>query len=325
MRANISRLNRLLASIRFTAVQVGARNGFTEELAPVAGAVDAVAFEADRTEAALLAEDARGDTEGYRTLRILPFAIAAGSGTAQLNLTRDRSWSALQSADAGFARLYARAARFEIEETTEAEAATLDEAADGAGIEAARYLRISAAANPLEVIGSGPKLVDGLCAVRAGVLFAPIYRDQPLFADLDLELRARGFELASLEPVETWRRGSEAPRDSWIRGATPLSDGRPIAAEALYLRRVDDAPSGAAAEQDRLIAHALIAFAAGQLDTAAAVLMRPAVRQRVLELCAVDIAVLLHDLGRWHARRRRRQVGADLMRRLGVYLRLSGH
>jgi hypothetical protein len=324
MKANISRLNRLLSAIRFAAVQVGAREGFTRELAPIAGAIDAVAFEADKVEAALLSEEARSDSEGYRTLRILPLAIASSGGQATLNLYRDRSWSSLQSADATVAKHHARGALFALEDSMQVDALTLDDAVASGNIANARYLRISATAAPLDVLRSGQNLIDGLCAIRARILFAPLYKNQPLFADIDAELRTRGFTLASLDNLQTWRRGTEAPPDRWSGGATPISEGQPIAADALYLRRAEEFPANTAAEQDRLIAHALIAFAHGHLDTTGAVLLRPPVRQRVLELCAIDVAVLLHDLGRWHARRRRRQIGAALAKQLGIYLRLSG-
>ena len=62
MAASIPRLKRLLAAARVVAIDVGARGGFTRDLAPIAAAVDATGFEPDRSECDRLNEGARANT-----------------------------------------------------------------------------------------------------------------------------------------------------------------------------------------------------------------------------------------------------------------------
>lgn len=323
MRSSLPRLNRLLSSLRVTALQVGARGGLTDELSPIAGAVDATAFEADAHECERLSEDARHDTRGYRTLRYEPLALGP-KGRGALKLYAARSWSSLHDIDLQFAKTHARDDLFIAQDEAPVHVVPLDDAAAEANITSAHFLKIAAAAAPLDVLRSGSNVVGTLCALRIGATFAPIYKGQPQFAEIDADVRARGFTLMSLSPLETWRRGTDLRADRWARGATPISEAQPVSAEALYMRRAENFPAATAAEQDQLIAHALISFAYGHLDTCAATLLRPPVRQRVLELCAVDASALLHNLGRWHARRRRSQLGATLARQFGDYLRLFG-
>jgi hypothetical protein len=200
----------------------------------------------------------------------------------------------------------------------------MDDAAARYNFANAHFMKIDIQGAELEVFQSGPKLVgESLLAIRTEVEFAPLYKNQPLFADIDADLRARGYKLVGLPELHAWRRGSEAKPDRWAGGATPLSEAQLIHGDALYLRRPETLRADTPAEQDRLIAYALIAFAYGQLDLCAATLMRPRVAQRVLELCALDVSVLIPDLGRWHARRRRRQIGRAIAKQLGAYLRLA--
>src|SRR5262249_37170575 len=94
--------------------------------------------------------------------------------------------------------------------------------------------------------------------------FAPIYKDQPLFADVDAFLRARGFLLFDLRPVY-WKR--DAGRD--VGGPY----GEIVWTDALYLRSLPAleaalAPLDSAAKQAKVLHLISIAVLYGYVDYA---------------------------------------------------------
>ncbi|MBX3378023.1 MAG: FkbM family methyltransferase [Phycisphaeraceae bacterium] len=59
------------------------------------------------------------------------------------------------------------------------------------------FIKIDVQGAELDVIRGGRARISGAVAVQAEVEFAPMYKDQPLFADVDRELRGMGFALHS--------------------------------------------------------------------------------------------------------------------------------
>lgn len=311
----VPRLNRLLAASRIVAVDTNARGGFAADLAPIAGAVEAIGLTPSG------ADHQADDAGGYRSLRHAT-ALVGAPGPRTLTLYPERT--SLFEANRDVAKAFAREHAFAPLETRPVQTEPLDAAAARLRFNDAAYLRLDAHGAELEALQSAPKLAgETLLCVRVAVAFAPLFKDRPLFGDIDAGLRGKGFVFAGLPALQTWRRNTEAGGDDWAGGLAPLSEGQPVLGEALYLRRPETLAGDTAAEQDRLIAYALLAFAHGQLDLCAATLTRPRVAQRVLEISAIETSVLVADLGKWHARRRRDQIGAAALQHLRDFLRLA--
>jgi len=66
----------------------------------------------------------------------------------------------------------------------------LDDIPEAAG---ADYLKLDVQGAELDVLRGADRLLDSLLVVQTEVVFVPLYRDQPLFADIDTVLRRRGF------------------------------------------------------------------------------------------------------------------------------------
>jgi hypothetical protein len=123
--------------------------------------------------------------------------------------------------------------------------------------------------------------------------------------------------------LQAWRRGTESSPDRWNGGLTPMSDAQVIRGDALYFRRPELLQMETVAHHDRLINYALLALAHGQLDLCASILTRPRVSQRVLEISALETSVLIIDLGKWHARRRRAAMAKAAFKQWSDVLRLA--
>jgi FkbM family methyltransferase len=60
------------------------------------------------------------------------------------------------------------------------------------------YLKIDVQGGELDVLKGAQRLLENVIAVHCEVEFAPLYRGQPLFAEIDMRLRSIGFELIDL-------------------------------------------------------------------------------------------------------------------------------
>ncbi len=303
-----SQLDQVLRATRIVGLDIGARGGFTTDLAAIGPAVEAIGFEPDAEECDRLNASVNAIGSGLRALRYIPTAVGRADEERMLNLYRARGCTSLLTADPDFAALYARDDYFILDGQVRVRVERLDAAAERFGFTDAHYMKIDIQGAELEAMQSAPNLLSQMLAIRSEVEFAPIYKGQPLFADVDAELRAKGFMLARFPQMHAWRRGTKVRNDRSAPGPIPLSEGQLIHGDVLYFRRPELMVADTESQQDRLIALALIAYAYGHVDLSGVVLARPEVAQRLRVLAQVDASALIVELGRLHAARRRKQL-----------------
>lgn len=306
--SNTPLLGSILNAVRVVGLDIGARGGFTTDLSAIGAAVEAIGFEPDAEECDRLNAKADARAAGLRALRYIPTAVGRAAEARMLNLYRARGCTSLLTADAEFAALFAREDYFVLEGQVGVRVERLDDAAERFGFADAHFMKIDIQGAELEAMQSAPKLVSQLLAIRSEVEFAPLYVGQPLFADVDAELRAKGFMLARFPQMHSWRRGTRVRGDRWAPGPVPLSEGQLIHGDVLYFRRPELMPASSDAERDRFIALALIAHAYGHVDLSAAILAKSEVVERVRAIANVDPGALVVELGAAHAARRRREL-----------------
>ncbi len=108
----------------------------------------------------------------------------------------------------------------------------LDDVPEASGTD---YIKLDIQGAELMVLQNARKVLAGCVAIHIEVQFIPFYKDQPLFAELDQELRAAGFWLHNFDPLNR-------------RVFKPLLiDGDPYAGlnqllwgDALYVKRFTD-------------------------------------------------------------------------------------
>ena len=89
------------------------------------------------------------------------------------------------------------------------------------------FLKVDVQGGELGVLRGARQLLEATVVVHSEVEFAPIYKDQPLFSDVDEFLRARGFEL--IDVMKT----SYAAYDDLPR---PITSSRLMWADAVYFK-----------------------------------------------------------------------------------------
>ncbi|MFN3927446.1 MAG: FkbM family methyltransferase [Pseudanabaenaceae cyanobacterium] len=110
---------------------------------------------------------------------------------------------------------------------------TLDDFCAQEGIEQIDFLQIDVQGADLEVLQGGTRMLDrGVLAIQVEVEFAPLYKKQPLFSDVDIFLRKQGFTFFDLGCAYCLRH--TAP----IRGK--VHNGQLIFGDAFYFRDLLD-------------------------------------------------------------------------------------
>jgi FkbM family methyltransferase len=275
-----------LAESPLVLCDVGARGGPPPRWRPFFECLHWVAVEPDAR-----SRDAFDPATLPRRHTILPTALWSRPGRVPFHLTRDEGDSSVLAPNTAFLRQFARPERFDVVETTEIEAVTLDEALRGAGIPAVDVIKLDTQGSELQILEGGTRtLAAGVLGVDIEVEFNRLYNDQPLFADIDPIVRHAGLELMDLAP-KRW---------PYAAGETlHLARGAVVWGEALYLRAADALQSDVAAiaaPQERLArvakaiaiglmygipdyAAAAVAACGPLLPSAAAESMRAAVEQ----------------------------------------------
>ena len=89
------------------------------------------------------------------------------------------------------------------------------------------FLKMDVQGGELDVLKGAVRILHGAAVVHCEVEFAPLYKAQPLFADVDSALRAAGFELIDL---------MNAGYSGYIDLPRPLAQSRLLWAEAVYFK-----------------------------------------------------------------------------------------
>ncbi len=105
------------------------------------------------------------------------------------------------------------------------------------------FIKIDTQGSELDVLQGANDLLDECIGVEAEVMFSPLYKNQPLFADIDAYLRGRGFTLWRLSNLAHY---AERPNSRLLNSSTvhfdltsvhhQTGDGRLVWANAIYFK-----------------------------------------------------------------------------------------
>jgi FkbM family methyltransferase len=131
-----------------------------------------------------------------------------------------------------------------VKERVEVETTRLDDIEDLGRVD---YLKIDVQGATLDVLRGGPKTLSSTLVVQAEVEFVQLYEAQPLFAEVELEMRKHGFLFHSFTPIS---RGAFAP----LSGLPP-GHGQMLWTDAVFVKSFLDF---GALEPEQLLRLALI-------------------------------------------------------------------
>jgi len=230
----LGRLAGLFDWAGLTILDVGARGGplpWVERLAPWSRYV-ACEPQADAV------VDAPAPTI-WRERIVVREALAAQEGPVTLNVTANGGFTSVLKPDQDLAQAYCLVNEMAEVGTAQVPAITLAQAAERYGFGELGFVKLDTQGSELDILRSGEALITGpVQAIFIECEFRPFYQGQPLFAEIDIWLRERGFDLIALEPTSRRRRkpGSRVayskPEIAWAHAlyvkATP-GEGEPDA------------------------------------------------------------------------------------------------
>ncbi|MEG4071187.1 FkbM family methyltransferase [Microcoleus sp. Pol14C2] len=188
------------------------------------------------------------------TEKHIPLALANSVGESTLYVTKDPMCSSLYPPNEPYIERFSGLPELvNLDFYVGIETTTLDEFCKSEGIEEIDFLQIDVQGAELQVLqGASQILGKSILAVQAEVEFSHLYKNQPLFADVDIYLREQGFTLFDLD--KTSRLRSISPIRSTVR-AGQLLDG-----EAFYFRDlIDDSLENNLKTPERILKLACIA------------------------------------------------------------------
>ena len=197
--------------------------------------------------------DQKGERETY-----LPYAIADGSDQT-LHICKGRGMSSLWKPDMQMLELFDVLRVFcEVIETVKVSTKRLDDVVE---IEHLDFLKIDVQGSELEVFRSAKNKLQEAIMIQTEVSFLPLYKNQPTFGEVDLELRSQGFVPHCSPSVKLWpispcvmNNDSRAPLNQMIE------------ADIVYMRDISkpDLMSDDQLKQMAMIAH----YCYGSVDLA---------------------------------------------------------
>ncbi len=248
-----------------TVIDVGARWGAARSWFRLKPLAQLIGFEPDPLECQRLNDVADQSQE-----HVFPLALGKEDGVATLYVTREPGCSSLYPpSEVMRTRHPSLRETMAVEKTTEVRLTRLATWAKEQGISQVDFIKLDTQGSEFDILSGADALLDHVLGIEAEVMFSPLYDGQPLFADVDRLLRARGFTLWRLEslahyserPIQRLHSNTDVYYEQTLvrhqRG-----DGRLVWANAVYFR---DREQFAHSKRDLLVLAAFLE-AAGDLD-----------------------------------------------------------
>lgn len=207
-------------------VDVGARGGLKSQWLAARRHLRTLGFEPDAREYQRLAAETRADGR----LRLFDKALHNRRERIPLRITRNAALTSIFEPNRAWLDAFPEADRFDVVEVREVDACPLDDLLEAERIHDIDFLKVDTQGSERYIIeGAARALAASAVGVEVEVEFAPLYREQPLFSDVDSILRSLGYSLFDLRPCY-WKRAA---------GRTLGGPyGQIVWADALYLKDI---------------------------------------------------------------------------------------
>jgi len=174
-----------------TVIDVGCRWGPSNIWASLEPHFKLIGFDPDPEECASL--NSRHGVAGK--IRFVPLALGDSQATALLHLTEEPACASFYEPDLGLIADRPALSVTRPAGRSQVEVTTLDDWIAEDGLESVDFIKVDTQGSELAVLEGAKRTLKSVRAVEVEVEFNPIYKNQPLFGDVDRFLRSRGFVL----------------------------------------------------------------------------------------------------------------------------------
>lgn len=191
--------NDLLSNNPLWVVDVGASGGIAPRWAQFTPFYKGVLFEPDPREYDVLNRKS-GDN-----LIVINSALSDSVNTVDFNLCRKQQVSSVYLPNFDFLRKFPDSERFEVIKTIKIQTDTLDNQLRKNGIAEIDFIKIDTQGYELPILKGSIDYLDNVIGLELEVEFAKLYKNQPLFNEVDSFVREKGFELFDIKRY-FWKR-----------------------------------------------------------------------------------------------------------------------
>tara|TARA_B100000686_G_scaffold319563_1_gene370425 strand:+ start:2867 stop:3889 length:1023 start_codon:yes stop_codon:yes gene_type:complete len=255
----------LLKENRVQVLDVGASGGIGKTFIPIGTQTDVVGFEPNLDEYTKLLKRQSTDKNSWHSLNYLPLALGKKEINRPFYILNAEDLSSFLHPNINLLsenNPSADLTNWQIKTTAMLDTVPLDEVQVHTGhpINLADFIKLDTQGSELEIMQSGNKhVLNSLVGIEIEVGFLEIYKNQPIFSDVDLFLRDRGFDLYRLDRYYGPRFGHSAIQIKW--------------ANALYLKNPKFITKDQY-EEGKIRKLIIIALLNGFVDTALRILYR---------------------------------------------------
>jgi FkbM family methyltransferase len=243
-------------------IDVGAAGGIHPLIAGAASLVHCVCFEPEPGAAAYLRSQYEKENP-FAAITILETAVSGRAGKRTLYVTKSAVNTSLLPPEASLSRRYGLSG-FHVEKEVTIETQSLDDIVFQGRQDKARlgeFIKLDCQGAEYEILCGAKKTLDERCvALLCEVEFIPMYKGQKTFPDIDLFLRAKGFQLYGLTPHYISGKHLDRRRHE--------TEERLLWADALYFRDPLDDIHSKPLEDRKIKALLLVALLTGHYDFA---------------------------------------------------------
>lgn len=202
-------------------VDVGARGGIHRKWNLLSESIKVLGFEPDPEECIRLNEKSK------KNHTCLPIALHNRSGTIEMNITKNPVNSSIYLPNFPLWNRFPNLHELEVIKSVQVDCDTLDNVLKSNDIQDVDFLKIDTQGSELQILeGAREALKSSIFGVDVEVEFSPIYKDQPLFPEVDKYLRDLGFVLFDMDLARLKRK----------KCGKIYSKGQVLWAHAVYFR-----------------------------------------------------------------------------------------
>ena len=199
---NIVQINQYLQGEKITVIDIGARGGIHARWNSFSPLLNVIGFEPDENECQRINETAK--SKSYE-LKCLPYALGKDNNSkASLHICKEPGCSSLYEPNLEFVKQFYFAPNMEVVNSYNLTLTTLRDICDKYEI-IPDCIKIDTQGSELDILMGMQNILDNLKFIELEVEFNPQYKNQPLFSDIDLFLRKKGFLLLGIKRTY-WRR-----------------------------------------------------------------------------------------------------------------------
>ena len=247
----------ILADNPLWVVDVGALGGIDHRWANFTSSYKAILFEPDPREYDILRANSS------ENLIVLNSALSNSPATIDFNLCKVPGRSSVYLPNIEFLSNFSDVKSYEVIREIRIETDTLSNQLRNNSIAEIDFIKIDTQGYELPILQGTGDYLDSVIGLELEVEFAPLYKNQPLFNEVDSFVREKGFELFDIKRYY-WKR-----KDSIKTGN---QKGQLVFGDALYFRSPEQVLLLNNINQDKIVRSICIYLVYGYLDLAQSLL-----------------------------------------------------